>query len=95
MLLVGLADPVVCAPAAPVPVALLPEAVPLAAEVPEGLEAPPEADFVAAFAEDAEAEFEAEADEPVALAEEEEPATLTTAELPLMEPAVPDISLYV
>jgi hypothetical protein len=84
---VGPAEPVVCAPAPdPVPEGLLP----LAAAEPDGLEALPDCD--ATDADDAEADFEADADEPVTLATEEEPDTLTTAEPPLMEPAVPDMS---
>ena len=90
LLLVGPAVPV-CAPAPdPVPVALLPEPVPLAAE-PEGLDALPEDDFVPADADADEADAEPEADALVALATEE-PETLTAAP-PLIEPAVPDISL--
>jgi hypothetical protein len=92
LLFVGPATPV-CAPVPdPVAVALLPEPAPLAAAVPEGLDALPEADFVAADADAAEADAEPEADAVVALATEE-PETLTAAELPLIEPAVPDISL--
>ena len=83
----GPAEPVVCAPA-PDPEGLPPAPVPLAAAEPDGLEALPEC--VAADADDADADFEADAD--VTLATEEEPDTLTTAEPPLMEPAVPDMS---
>ncbi len=91
LLFVGPATPV-CAPVPdPVAVALLPEPAPLAAAVPEGLDALPEADFVAADADAAEADAEP-ADAVVAL-DTEEPETLTAAELPLIEPAVPDISL--
>jgi len=89
---VGPAEPVVWAPAPPE--GLLPAPVPLAAGEPDDLESPPD-DFVATDADDPDADFEADADELVALATEEEPDTLTLAELPLMEPAVPDISLYV
>ena len=75
----------VCAPA-PDPEGLPAAPVPLAAAEPDGLEALPEC--VATDADDA----DADADEPVTLATEEEPDTLTTAEPPLMEPAVPDMS---
>lgn len=84
LLLVGPARPV-CEPSPdpdPVPVAWLPDPAPLAEAEPEGLEE----DLVAADVPDAEPDAEAL----VALATEEE--TLTTEELPLMEPAVPDIS---
>jgi len=89
LLLVGPAEPVVCAPEPdPVPVGLLPDPVPFPEAEPEGLDPLPEVDFVAA---DPDADDDAEA--LVELATDEEPDTLTTAEPPLIEPAVPDMSL--
>ena len=90
-LIVGATASVVFEPAAPV--ALLPEPDPLAAAEPDGSDGLSGAETVA---EDLEvAEDLADADALVELATEEEPDTLTAALLPLMDPALPDKSLYV